>query len=61
MVGINQRRNFENIEFNLDLSIVDGRRVPNIEKLRKHLLREGQIEKEELLGLINEANKIFSK
>ena len=41
--------------------IEDGRTVPNIEKLRKHMLREGVLEKEELGELIGEATKIFSK
>ena len=39
----------------------DGREVPNIEKLRKHLLREGHLEKAELTELIREAIKIFRK
>ena len=39
----------------------DGREVPNIEKLRKHLLREGHLDKTELVELIREAIKIFSK
>jgi len=40
---------------------LDGRKVPNIEKLRKHLLREGRLEKVELVELVKEATKIFSK
>lgn len=39
----------------------DGRSVPNIEKLRKHLLREGHINKEDLCDIIKEATKIFKK
>ena len=41
--------------------LADGRMIPNIEKLRKHLLREGAIDKEELNELIQETTKIFSK
>jgi hypothetical protein len=38
-----------------------NRKVPNIDKLRKHLLREGHLEKEDLMDLIKEATKILSK
>jgi len=38
-----------------------NKKVPNIEKLRKHLLREGHLEKEDLMELISEATKILSK
>ena len=35
--------------------------MPQIEKLRKHLLREGRIEKPELVDLLKEVLKIFRK
>jgi hypothetical protein len=38
-----------------------GRLVPNMEVLRKHLLREGPIEKEHLCELIKELTGIMSK
>ena len=42
-------------------NFIDGRRTPNIENLRKHLLREGHINKAELMELIAEATKILSR
>jgi len=39
--------------------LLDGRRVPDIDRLRKHLLREGRINKSELIEIINEATKIL--
>jgi len=38
-----------------------GRIVPNMELLRKHLLREGHINKPELIDLIAAGVKIMSK
>jgi len=38
-----------------------GKKVPNIDKIRKHLLREGHLDKADLIDLIKEATKIFSK
>ena len=38
-----------------------GKRKPNIEKIRKHLLREGHLDKPDLIDLVKEATKIFSK
>jgi len=38
-----------------------GKRVPNIEKIRKHLLREGHLDKPDLVDLVKEATKVFSK
>ena len=42
-------------------SIVDGKRIPDIERLRKHLLREGRLAKAELIELVTEATKILKK
>ena len=41
--------------------VADGREIPNIEKLREHMLREGQVDKVELVELIRESIKIFRK
>lgn len=38
-----------------------GRQVPNMDVLRKHLLREGRLEKKELVELIKEATAIMRK
>jgi serine/threonine-protein phosphatase 2B catalytic subunit len=38
-----------------------GRQVPNMDVLRKHLLREGRLEKKELVELIKEATSIMRK
>ena len=39
----------------------NDRRVPNMDILRKHLLREGHLNKQELLEIIKDATKIMSK
>ena len=39
----------------------NNREVPDIDKLRKHLLREGRLEKKELMELIVGATNIMSK
>lgn len=39
----------------------NNRKVPNMDVLRKHLLREGHLDKAELLEIIKEANNILSK
>lgn len=39
----------------------DGRSVPNTELLRKHLLREGHINKNELIELLNSVTSILKK
>ena len=39
----------------------NNRRVPNMDVLRKHLLREGHLDKAELLEIIKEAATILSK
>lgn len=39
----------------------NGRLVPNMDLLRKHLLREGPIEKEHLIEIIKELTAIMSK
>lgn len=44
-----------------DIGKSGNREVPNIDDLRKHLLREGHINKKELLELISEASKIMRK
>ena len=38
-----------------------GRRVPNMEVLRKHMLREGHLNKPELCEIIEQATNILSK
>lgn len=38
-----------------------NRQVPNIDALRKHLLREGRLEKKELVELIKGASAIMRK
>jgi serine/threonine-protein phosphatase 2B catalytic subunit len=38
-----------------------NRSVPNIDALRKHLLREGRLEKKELVELIKGASTIMRK
>ena len=40
---------------------LDGKRIPDIDRLRKHLLREGKINKSELTEIIGEATKILKK
>ena len=40
---------------------IENKRKPNVDRLRKHLLREGHIAKKELVELIQEAVKIFKK
>ena len=42
-------------------TVKGGKKVPNIDKIRKHLLREGHFEKPDLVDLVKEAAKIFSK
>ena len=49
-----------NIKF-IFIFIGDGRVVPDTEFLRKHLLREGHINKPELGELLTEVTKILSK
>ena len=39
----------------------DNRKVPNMDVLRKHLLREGHLNKPELVEIIQEATNILSK
>jgi len=39
----------------------NNREVPNLELLRKHLLREGRLEKKELIELIGGATNIMKK
>tara|TARA_B110000503_G_C7129073_1_gene406009 strand:+ start:451 stop:612 length:162 start_codon:yes stop_codon:yes gene_type:complete len=39
----------------------NNRRVPNMDVLRKHLLREGHLNKPELIEIIKEATNIMSK
>ena len=39
----------------------DNRKVPNMDVLRKHLLREGHLNKPELTEIISEATNILSK
>jgi len=39
----------------------NNRKVPNMDVLRKHLLREGHLNKPELLEIIKEATTIMSK
>lgn len=39
----------------------NNREVPNLDILRKHLLREGRLEKKELMELILGATNIMSK
>ena len=43
------------------LFLTDGKRIPDIERLRKHLLREGRLAKPELLEIVQEATKILKK
>ena len=38
-----------------------NRQVPNIDVLRKHLLREGRLEKKELIEIIKTATQIMRK
>ena len=38
-----------------------GKRTPRIDKIRKHLLREGRLDKPELIDLLKEAIKVFRK
>ena len=42
-------------------TVVKGKKVPDIAKIRKHLLREGHFDKPDLVDLVKEASKIFSK
>lgn len=39
----------------------NNREVPNLEMLRKHLLREGRLEKKELMEIVQGATNIMSK
>jgi hypothetical protein len=34
------------------INLGDGKRVPQVDKLRKHLLREGHLDKTELVEII---------
>ena len=45
----------------LILEKANGRKVPNMDVLRKHLLREGHLNKPELIEIITEATNILSK
>lgn len=47
--------------FNVYLEKSNGRLVPNMDLLRKHLLREGPIEKEHLVEIIRDATSFLSK
>ena len=48
--------------YNLNFDVGDSNReIPNMTLLRKHLLREGPINKPELIEIISEAGKILSK
>jgi hypothetical protein len=55
---------FFHFEFNINLLCVEksnGRLVPNMDVLRKHLLREGPVDKEHLMEIIREAAGFMSK
>jgi len=44
-----------------DIGKSGNREVPNIDDLRKHLLREGHINKKELLEIVSAASQIMRK
>ena len=52
---------FDKSNVNFVIAKSGGRRVPNMELLRKHLLREGHINKPELIELIAAAVGVMSK
>ena len=51
----------DKLTFLLVIGKANNRMVPNIDLLRKHLLREGQIAKKDLLELITDVTKIMSR
>ena len=54
-------RKYSHFRHNLNIAKSNNRRVPNIDLLRNHLLREGHINKAELIELITGVIQVYNK